>query len=66
MAATARGLQLTGMGVRLLQGYNLADCACFVDVVKVEGKSQLKKLIVAGAEDWASLHLVREPRQAAN
>ncbi|WP_248958726.1 hypothetical protein [Sphaerisporangium perillae] len=56
MAATARGLQIIGMGVCFIQGYDLGHCACFVDVVKAEGKVQLKKIILASVDNWASLH----------
>ncbi|MGP3962727.1 hypothetical protein ACTWPT_42715 [Nonomuraea sp. 3N208] len=55
LTATARGLQIVGIGVCCMQGYDLSRCACFVDVAKFEGKAQLKKLVLTGAEDWASL-----------
>lgn len=56
MTAVARGLQITGIGVCCLQGYDLGNCACFVDVVKTEGKAQARRLIISGAQEWASLH----------
>ncbi|MFI7231127.1 hypothetical protein ACIBO5_48685 [Nonomuraea angiospora] len=55
LTATARGLQIVGIGVCCMQGYDLSRCACFVDVAKSEGKAQLKKLVLTGAEDWTSL-----------
>lgn len=57
--ATARGLQIVGIGVCCMQGYDLSRCACFVDVAKEEGKAQLKRLILTGAEDWVALHSLR-------
>jgi hypothetical protein len=58
LTATARGLQITGIGVCFIQGYDISYCACFVDVAKTEGKALVKKMVLAGVDDWTSLRNV--------
>jgi hypothetical protein len=55
LAAAARGLQIAGIYVCLVGNRELTDCACLKDVLKVEGKERVKKLIQGAAEDWKSL-----------
>ncbi|MFC8664136.1 hypothetical protein [Streptomyces sp. NPDC057199] len=55
LAAAARGLQIAGIYVCLVGNRELTDCACLKDVLKVEGRERLKKLIHAAVEDWRSL-----------
>ncbi|MBJ7603583.1 MAG: hypothetical protein JF888_10400 [Candidatus Dormibacteraeota bacterium] len=56
LIATARGLQLIGIVACCLDGRSLTSCACFVDVVKLEGKQGMKALIAGGVADWTGLH----------
>lgn len=53
--AAARGLQITGIYSCVTNGRDLSRCACFIDVVEVEGKSRARQLILAGAHDWIEL-----------
>ncbi len=55
LIATARGLQVTGIVVCVTESRPLTQCACFTDVVLVEGQAKVKSLITAGLEDWAGL-----------
>jgi hypothetical protein len=55
LIAAARGLQVTGIVVCLARSSPLTQCACFTDVVLVEGQAKVKSLITAGMEDWAGL-----------
>ncbi|TCJ33276.1 hypothetical protein [Parafrankia sp. BMG5.11] len=55
LIATARGLQVTGIVVCVARSRSLTQCACFTDVVLVEGQAKVKSLITAGMEDWAGL-----------
>ncbi len=55
LIATARGLQVTGIVVCVAESRPLTECACFTDVVCVEGQAKVKSLITAGMADWAGL-----------
>ncbi|OFB38785.1 hypothetical protein Manayef4_21295 [Frankia sp. CgMI4] len=55
LIATARGLQVTGIVVCVAESRPLTECACFTDVVRVEGQDKVKSLITAGMADWAGL-----------
>ncbi|MGP3922285.1 hypothetical protein [Streptomyces sp. 8N616] len=55
LSAAARGLQIAGIYVCIVSGRDLADCACLRDVLKVEGKDRLERLIHGALEDWQSL-----------
>ncbi len=64
MVAAARGLQLTGIVVCLTRSQSIMQCACFTDVVKIDGKTKVKELIVAGTEDWVGLRRFTAPNAA--
>lgn len=53
--AAARGLQIAGICVCVLQGANLTDCACLMDVLKAGGEAQVKGLVSGAMEDWQGL-----------
>jgi hypothetical protein len=55
LIAVGRGLQATGIVVCLARSRPMISCACFTDIVKSEGKTQVKELIVAATEDWVGL-----------
>ncbi|WP_239380546.1 MULTISPECIES: hypothetical protein [unclassified Frankia] len=55
LIAAARGLQVTGIVVCVAASRPLTECACFTDVVRVEGQAKVKFLITAGMADWAGL-----------
>ncbi|QSB16679.1 hypothetical protein JQS43_10575 [Natronosporangium hydrolyticum] len=58
LTVAARGLQLTGILFCWTQQRELAECACLVDLVKVEGKGQLRSLLLAAEGDWVQLRTV--------
>jgi hypothetical protein len=61
LIAAARGLQVTGIVVCVARSRPVMQCACFTDVVIVEGQAKVKSLITAGMEDWAGLGRFRAP-----
>jgi hypothetical protein len=48
-------VQATGIYVCVAEGRHLTDCECFIDVVKAEGKRQIKALLLAATDDWDDL-----------
>ncbi len=52
LAAAARGLQIAGIYICVVGNRDLADCACLRDVLKVEGKERLQRLIQGAMGDW--------------
>lgn len=57
----ARGLQLCGMFLCLVQDRAMSNCACFADVVKSEGKERVNDLVKSAATDWINLHALKPP-----
>ncbi|MFG1674633.1 hypothetical protein [Micromonospora sp. NPDC049282] len=55
MVAAARGLQVTGVLLCLVNGDDLTRCQCFIDLALEETKTQVKKIFVAALEDWTGL-----------
>ncbi|MEV6184205.1 hypothetical protein, partial [Streptomyces sp. NPDC052015] len=55
LSAAARGLQIAGIYICIVGNRDLADCACLRDVLKVEGKERLQRLIQGAMEDWKGL-----------
>jgi hypothetical protein len=64
LIAAARAVQATGIYVCLAANRDLTNCECFIDMVKSEGKRQLKALLLAAMDDWRELgRLVPKPDQ---
>lgn len=57
----ARGLQLCGMFLCVAQDRALSDCACFIDVLRSEGKERVNDLVRSAATDWLTLHVLKPP-----
>lgn len=55
MVATARGAQITGIVICLVNGDDLNRCQCFIDLALSESKTRLKSVLVAAMDDWAGL-----------
>ncbi|WP_341715810.1 hypothetical protein QQG74_17340 [Micromonospora sp. FIMYZ51] len=55
MVAAARGLQVTGVLLCLVNGDDLTRCQCFIDLALEETKTQVKKILLAALEDWTAL-----------
>ncbi|MEV5632325.1 hypothetical protein [Micromonospora tulbaghiae] len=55
MIATARGLQVAGVLLCVINGDDLTRCQCFIGLALEETKTQVKKILVAALEDWTGL-----------
>lgn len=55
VAATARGLQVTGILVCVSAGRDLRECRCFVDLAVDETKERVKQLLEVATRDWVQL-----------
>lgn len=65
LTATARGAQITGIILCVLNDRGLGNCACLIDLVKTEGNDRLHELLVGAAEQWVRLHGLVPRLQAA-
>jgi hypothetical protein len=55
MVAVARGLQVAGIVLCLMDGKNLERCDCFVALVRTETEERVKQILIAGMSNWADL-----------
>ncbi|MEU5567597.1 hypothetical protein [Micromonospora musae] len=55
MVAAARGVQVAGVLLCVLNGDDLRRCQCFIDLALEETKTQVKKVLLAAMEDWTAL-----------
>ncbi|GAB3808851.1 hypothetical protein [Micromonospora zhanjiangensis] len=55
MVAAARGLQVVGVLLCIVNGDELTRCQCFIDLALEETKTQVKKILLAAMEDWTGL-----------
>jgi hypothetical protein len=55
IVAVARGTQVTGILLCVMQGDDLRTCQCFIDLALAETKTQVKKILVAAVQDWIGL-----------
>lgn len=55
LMATARGAQVTGILLCILNGDDLTRCQCFIDLALTEAKTRVKKILVAAMTDWKDL-----------
>jgi hypothetical protein len=55
LIGAARAVQVTGIYVCVAAGRDLTNCECFIDVVKAEGKKQIKALLLDAIDDWDDL-----------
>lgn len=65
--AAARGVQITGIVLCVVNGDEITQCECFRQLALELAKTQVKKLLVAASGDWINLKAFppREPRPAA-
>lgn len=63
MVAVARGVQVTGIVLCLIDGRELTECRCFVDLALSETKERVKAILIAAMSDWRGL--ARFPHEAA-
>lgn len=55
LVAVARGMQVAGVLICIINGRDLMKCECFRDVVIDEGKERLKQLMQKATQDWRNL-----------
>jgi len=55
MVAAARGVQIAGVLLCIMDNRDLAKCECFIDLAMAETKEQVKRVLVAAMFDWTSL-----------
>jgi hypothetical protein len=64
--AVARGFQVTGILLCVVNGDDLTQCQCFIDLALTETKTQVRKILVVAIDDWAQLREFQpRPRQPA-
>lgn len=52
VVAAARGVQITGILLCLVNGDDLSRCQCFIDLALEQTKTALKNILCAALEDW--------------
>lgn len=55
LVATARGIQVTGILLCVVNGDDLTRCHCFIDLASNEAKTRVKKILEAAMTDWTEL-----------
>lgn len=55
MIAVARGLQMAGIVLCLMDGKDLDQCDCFVALVRAETEERVKQILSAGMSNWVNL-----------
>ena len=53
--AAARGIQVTGILLCVINGDDLDRCQCFIDLALEMSKTQVKKLLLVASDDWTKL-----------
>jgi hypothetical protein len=53
--AAARGVQITGVLLCVLNGDDLRRCQCFIDLALEKAKTSVKKILTTAMEDWTQL-----------
>jgi hypothetical protein len=55
MIAAARGVQIAGILLCVMDGRNLTGCECFIDLAMAETKERVNRILVAAMSDWTGL-----------
>jgi hypothetical protein len=55
MIAAARGVQIAGILLCVMDGGNLTKCECFIDLAMAETKERVNRILVAAMSDWTGL-----------
>jgi hypothetical protein len=55
MIAVARGVQVAGILLCVMEGRDLAKCECFRDLALAEAKERVSQILVAAMYDWTNL-----------
>jgi hypothetical protein len=55
MIAVARGVQVAGILLCVMDNRDLTRCECFIDLALAETKERLQRILVAAMSDWTGL-----------
>ena len=55
MIAVARGVQIAGILLCVIDGRDLTKCECFTDLALAESKEQVQRILTAAMSDWTGL-----------
>jgi hypothetical protein len=55
IVAVARGLQITGILICVIDERPLTQCPCFIDLTLAETRTRAKELLTAATADWTGL-----------
>lgn len=55
MVAVARGLQVAGILLCVMDGKSLQRCDCFIELVRTETEERVKQILIAGMSKWVAL-----------
>lgn len=55
MVAVARGVQVAGILLCVMDDRDLTECECFIDLALAETKERVNQILVAAMSDWAGL-----------
>jgi hypothetical protein len=55
MVAVARGVQVTGILLCVMDNRDLTKCECFIDLALTMTKEQVNRVLVAAMSDWTGL-----------
>ena len=65
MIAVARGLQVAGILLCVMDNRGLTKCQCFIDLAMAETKERANAMLVAAMSDWTNLARFRpQPAQS--
>jgi hypothetical protein len=64
MIAVARGVQIAGVLLCVMDNRNLMSCQCFIDLALAETKEHLQLILKSAVGDWTNL--ARLPPNGAN
>jgi hypothetical protein len=53
--AVARGLQISGIVLCIMDNRDLLKCECFIDLALTETKQRVNEILIAGMSDWTGL-----------
>jgi len=53
--AVARGVQVAGILLCVMDNRDLTKCECFIDLAKAETKERVDRMLVAAMSDWTNL-----------
>jgi hypothetical protein len=60
--AVARGLQISGIVLCIMDNKDLTECECFIDLALTDTKERVQQILVAGMSNWIGLARFTVPR----